>query len=146
MAQDGLTRQEADVVARMAGGSYTRAVRLYQQGWIARRNWIIREITTPPAVVSRLALAEQLARLKEHLPDALECILNYYRDVLVWRYHPRQITNRDLQPEIEQAAASTRASALIDRIRAIQEARRHLKANANPRLTMETLVLQLDAA
>jgi DNA polymerase-3 subunit delta' len=146
MTQEGLERQEADVVARMAGGSYTRAVRLFHQGWIARRNWIIREITTPQAAVSRLALAEQLARLKDHLPDALECILSYYRDVLVWRYHPRQITNRDLQPEIEQAAASSRARELIDRIRATQEALRYLNANANPRLTMETLILQLDAA
>ena len=146
ITQEGLARQEADAVARMAGGSYTRAVSLFRQGWIARRNWIIREISTPQAAVARLALAEQLASLKEHLPDALECILNYYRDVLVWRYHPRQITNRSLQPEIEQAAADTRADALIDRIRATQEALRYLKANANPRLTMETLLLQLDAA
>ncbi len=146
ITQEGLAHQDADVVARMAGGSYTRAVSLFRQGWIARRNWIIREISTPPAAVARLALAEQLANLKEHLPDALECILNYYRDVLVWRYHPRQITNRDLQPEIAQAADRMRAGALIDRIRATQEALRYLKANANPRLTMETLLLQLDAA
>lgn len=146
--QEKLPRQDAEVAARIAGGSYTRAVSMVHDGWIARRNWINREIGALPqqSVTRRLALAEQVAAMKKHLPDALECILNYYRDLLVWRYHPGQIINCDLQNEIEQAAAGLGIGELIDCIRSTQEALKRLKANANPRLTLETLFLQLDAA
>ena len=132
----------------MAGGSYTRALAMDQGGWVARRNWIVSEISAlkQPTAVHRMALAEQLAALKSNLPEALACILNFYRDLLVWRYHAGQIINSDLRSEIEQAAAGHDAGELIDRIQATQEALKRLKANANPRLTMETLLLQLDAA
>lgn len=148
MEQEGLDRKAANILSSIAGGSYTRAVTMYQDGWIARRNWIIHEISTlkHQTAVRRLALAEQLAAFKKHLPDALECMMTYYRDLLVWRYHPGQILNRDLHPEIEQTAAGENLGELIDRIRATQNAQRHLKANANPRLTIETLLLQLEAA
>ncbi len=148
MEADGLDAPTAAIVAQIAGGSYSRAVSMYQDSWVARRQWIVREITTleQQSAVQRMVLAEQLAALKSSLPDALECILHFYRDLLVWRYHPGQIINRDLEAEIAQAAAGLGAGELIDRIRATQEAFKRLKANANPRLTMETLLLQLDAA
>jgi DNA polymerase-3 subunit delta' len=145
--QEGLAPAEAEIVGQIAAGSYTRAVSMYRDGWVARRNWIISELNAlrNQTVVHRMALAEQLAATKKHLPDALGCMANYYRDLLVWRYHPGTIINRDLELEIEQAAGQQRVGDLIARIRATQEARKRLKANANPRLTMETLLLQLDA-
>jgi DNA polymerase-3 subunit delta' len=146
--QDGLDPGEAEILAQMAAGSYTRARAMYRDGWVARRNWLVREIDALPTrtAVQHLALAEQLAAMKQHLPDALECMLNYYRDLLVWRYHPDTIINRDLEAEIERSAARQTAGGLIDRIRATQEALKRLSANANPRLTLETLILQLKAA
>jgi hypothetical protein len=131
----------------MAGGSYTRAVAMYQDSWIARRDWIVGEISALEAqtTVERMALAEQLAALKGSLPDALACILHFYRDLLVWHYDPGKIINRDLDKVIAQAARGLGVGTLIKRIRATQEALKSLMGNANPRLTMETLLLQLDA-
>ncbi|MDJ0875820.1 MAG: DNA polymerase III subunit delta' [Desulfobacterales bacterium] len=147
-AEEGLDATHAAVVARIAGGSYTRALAMHQGGWVVRRNWVVREISAlkQQTDVHRMVLAEQLAALKSSLPEALECILNFYRDLLVWRYDPGKIINCDLKSEIEQAAAGHDAGELIDRIRATQKALKRLKANANPRLTMETLLLQFDAA
>jgi DNA polymerase-3 subunit delta' len=146
--QEGLDPGEAEIVGQIAAGSYTRAVCMYRDGWVARRNWIIRELNAlrNRTVVHRMALAEKLAASKKHLPDVLGCMANYYRDLLVWRYNPGTIINRDLETEIEQAAGQQQVGDLIARIRATQEAQKRLKANANPRLTMETLLLQLDAA
>ncbi len=145
---EGIDAPAAAIVARMAGGSYTRAVAMYQESWIARRAWIVGEISAleTQTNVQRMALAEQLAALKGRLPDALECILHFYRDLLVWHYDPGKIINRDLEALIAHAAAGLGAGALIERIRATQEALKRLRGNANPRLTMETLLLQLDAA
>ncbi|MDJ0722122.1 MAG: DNA polymerase III subunit delta' [Desulfobacterales bacterium] len=144
---EGIDAADAAIVARMAGGSYTRAVTMYQDSWIARRNWIVGEISALEAqtAVERMALAEQLAALKGSLPDALECILYYYRDLLIWHYDPGKISNRDLETVIAQAARGLGIGALIKRIRATQEALKRLAGNANPRLTMETLLLHLDA-
>ena len=146
--KEGIDAPAAAIVARMAGGSYTRAVAMYQDSWIARRQWIVGEISALKAqtTVQRMALAEQLAALKGSLPDALECILHFYRDLLVWHYDPGKIINHDLEVVIARAAAGLGAGTLIARIRATQDALKRLRGNANPRLTMETLLLQLDAA
>lgn len=146
--QANLAPQDATIAARIAGGSYTRAVGMVQDGWIARRNWIMHEIggLQQQSVAHRLALAEKLAAMKKHLPDALECILGYYRDLLVWRYHPDKIINRDFSKEIEQTASGLGIGEVIARIRTTQAALQRLGTNANPRLILETLFLQLDAA
>lgn len=143
-----LPSPDAEVIARIAGGSYAQAVRMVKDGWIARRQWLIREISAlgQQSAAHRLMLAEQLAPMKEQLPYALECILGYYRDLLVWHHHPDKIINHDLQHEIEKTASGRSADEILDGIRATQEAFQGLKANANPRLTLETLFLQLDAA
>ena len=145
--KEGIEPTAAAIVARMAGGSYTRAVAMYQDSWIARRDWIVGEISALEAqtTVERMALAEQLAALKGSLPDALACILHFYRDLMVWHYDPGKIINRDLDKVIAQAARGLGVGTLIKRIRATQEALKSLMGNANPRLTMETLLLQLDA-
>ncbi|MDJ0991249.1 MAG: DNA polymerase III subunit delta' [Desulfobacterales bacterium] len=146
--QEGIDAPAAAILARMAGGSYTRAVAMYEDSWIARREWIVGEISTLEAqtTVQRMALAERLAALKKNLPDALTCILHFYRDLLVWHYDPGKIINRDLEAVIARTAAGLGTDALIERIRSTQTAFRRLGGNANPRLTMETLLLQLDAA
>lgn len=146
--QAKLPPEDATIAAQIAGGSYARAVKMVQDGWIARRNWIMHEIGAlqQQSVAHRLALAEKLAAMKKHLPDALECILGYYRDLLVWRYHPDKIINRDFSKEIEQSALGLGIGEVIDHIRATQEALKRLSTNANPRLILETLFLQLDAA
>ncbi len=144
---EGIDAAAAAIIARMAGGSYTRALAMYQDSWIARRDWLVGEISALEAqtAVERMALAEQLAALKGSLPDALECILHYYRDLLVWHYDPGKIINRDLETVIAQAARGLGVDALIKRILATQKALKRLTGNANPRLTMETLLLHLDA-
>ena len=148
MEQEKLPLQEATIAAQIAGGGYTRAVNMVQEGWIARRNWIMYEIGTlqQQSTAHRLALAEKLATMKKHLPEALECILGYYRDLLVWRYHPDKIINRDFSQTIEQSASGLGTGEVIDLLRSTQEALKRLGTNANPRLILETLFLQLDTA
>jgi DNA polymerase-3 subunit delta' len=146
--QAHLPLAEVEPLAFMAGGSYTRALSLHKQGWLVRRNWILKELGTLRAksTLGRLALAERLADAKQLLPDVLECMMSYYRDLLVARFRPEQVINRDFADQIQTQAARLDIESLCRIIRTVQQAHRRLQGNANPRLTMEVLLTNLEAA
>ena len=112
-----------------------------------KRRWLAAEISRlgdrPTAVM--LALAEKLAAGKAQLPDALAWLLSWYRDLLVYPDQPEQVLNRDLDRELHQAVTGADRQARLDGMQAIYRALKALQQNANPRLTMESLVLQLAA-
>ena len=144
---DGFSREDAGAAAALSGGSYVRAVAMMRDGWILRRRWLAREISeiNGRSTTLRLALAEKLAADKTHLPDALEWLLSWYRDLIVFPYQPEKIINHDLYDQVRASATAAKPQTLIDRMKAIQKALKGLQDNANPRLTMESLMLQLDA-
>jgi len=146
--QARMPREEAELLTFMAGGSYTRARSLHKQGWVARRNWLLKELGAlrTKSILGRLALAERLAAAKQLLPDVLECMMSYYRDLLVARFRPEQVINRDFADRIQTQAARLDIEGLCQTIRTVQQARRQLQGNANPRLTMEVLFMNLEAA
>ena len=144
---EALTPEEAAAAAALSGGSYTHALRMVREGWIPRRNWLASEIShlNDQSTASQLALAEKLAAGKTQLPDTLEWMVSWYRDLIVFPFQPEQIVNRDLFHQISAAAADADPLVLIDRMKAVQNALKQLQANANSRLTMDDLVLQLAA-
>lgn len=146
-AKGELTREEALSAANLSGGSYTHALRMIDEGWIPRRIWLAKEVSQlrTQSTVTKLALAEKLAGRKALLPDTLAWLLSWYRDLIVFPFLPQQIVNSDLQDQIEATAAGVDRHTLIKGMRLIQKALKDLQANANPRLTMEALVLQLAA-
>ena len=147
-AEGHLTPQEAEAAAALSGGSYTRALKMAREDWLPRRQWLAAELgrLKDQTTTRHLALAENLASGKAQLPDVLTWLLSWYRDLIVFPFQPDRIVNRDLDRQIQFAAARQAPLALIDCMKAVQDALKALQDNANPRLTMETLVLQLAAA
>ena len=144
---EGLGAEDAAAAGALAGGSYTRALAMQKEGWIPKRRWLAAEVSRlhdqPTTVV--LALAEKLAAAKAQLPDALAWLLSWYRDLMVYPDQPGQVLNRDLDRELRVALADGGRRARLDAMQAVQRALKALEENANPRLTMESLVLQLAA-
>jgi DNA polymerase-3 subunit delta' len=147
-AEGHLTPLEAEAAAALSGGSYTRALKMAREDWLPRRQWLAGELgrLKDQTTTWHLALAENLASGKAQLPDVLTWLLSWYRDLIVFPFQPGRIVNRDLDRQIQFAAARQDPLALIDCMKAVQAALKALQDNANPRLTMETLVLQLAAA
>jgi DNA polymerase III subunit delta' len=143
-----LTPPEAEAAAALSGGSYTRALKMARADWIPRRQWLAGELgrLRDRTTTLHLALAENLASGKTQLPDVLAWMLGWYRDLIVFPFQPDRIVNRDLDRQIQFAAGRQDPLASIDCMKAVQAALKALQDNANPRLTMETLVLQLAAA
>lgn len=145
---DGLSADDAAAAGALSGGSYTRARSLARGGWLPTRRWLAGELSRlrdrPTTVL--LALAEKMAAGKAQLPDALTWLLSWYRDLMVYPYQPDQVINRDLARQLRDAAADSDPQTGATGMRAVQQALKALKENANPRLTLESLVLQLAAA
>jgi DNA polymerase-3 subunit delta' len=143
----GLAPEEAEAATALSGGSFTRALDMARQDWIPRRQWLAGEISQLKGQTTtvQLALAEVLATGKAQLTDDLTWLLSWYRDLIVFPYQPDQIVNYDLGRQIQSAADGEDPLSLVDKMKAVQAALKALQENANPRLTMESLVLQLAA-
>ena len=141
----GVSSRDARVIATMAGGSISRALQMHQSNWINRRNWLIDEskAISRGSVNRLLAFGEQLSRDKENLPEALEVMKCWLRDLVVTRLSAKHIINQDLTDRLQQASQKTTLSSLLSKLEAIQTTQNAIKAGTNLRLAMESLVLKL---
>jgi DNA polymerase-3 subunit delta' len=148
VAAHGFAPQEAALTAALANGSVTRALAMQRRHWIRRRNWILSELAELPhqPAVLLLALAEKTSQAKEDIPAILDVLDAWVRDVAVARHCPERIIHHDLRNQIRSAAHRTDVPCLIQAARALAEARRRLQANANPRLTLEALLIKMAPA
>jgi DNA polymerase-3 subunit delta' len=141
----GMDNDKATAIARISGGSFSKAVSLYKQDWISRRDRLIREfisLRSKPAGVA-ISLAEKLAAKKELLPDCLDILMTWLRDLLVYRYSPNRIIYHDLKDKIQEECGKLNTETTIAGIEAVQEALKRIESNANARLTLEIMILQM---
>jgi DNA polymerase-3 subunit delta' len=141
----GIDPERAGAVAAMAGGSITRAEAMITPDWEQKRRWIIDEIEALPhrPVNLCLAFSEALAKNKNFLPTAFEIMKTWLRDLVVYSAAPEKIINMDLSRTIRAAYARAPQADRLEKIRAIEKAEADIRANANPRLALDALVLTL---
>jgi DNA polymerase-3 subunit delta' len=143
--ENGTGENEAFVLASLANGSFAKALALKKTDWVARRNWLVGEMTsldeTPAGVI--LALAGKLAKNKDDAVEALEIVKTWLRDLIVLKYRPDKILNADLSVKLERVRAKRTEKELLDRISAVERAQKAVDSNANLRLILENLFLNL---
>jgi DNA polymerase-3 subunit delta' len=152
--KEGLDYDDAKIIATLASGSLSKALSMVEPknrvSWINRRSWLINtlnfdmpgKMSTQP-VVSLLAFATELSKNKEILQDSLDVIKSWLRDVIVYKHCPEKTINKDLIDNIQHVSEKFTARELIAKIEAIQTAQKGIKAGANLRLTLETMVMQI---
>ncbi len=141
----GLDPENAMIIAAMAGGSFSQALYMDKTNWINRRNWLISELDSlSTKTISRLlAFGEQLAHNKADLPDALEVMKSWLRDLVIDKFYPEKIIHQDLAERVHQAAQKTSTTSLLSKIEVIQSTQNTIQAGTNLRLALETMVLKL---
>ncbi len=151
----GLAQDKASIIASMANGSISRAFAMNNSSWINRRNWLINNIgpdqsdqSQPGALFSMssgmlMAFAEMLKKNKDFLFDSLEIMKSWLRDLVIYNYHPEKIINKDLITKIQYASQKIDIESLLLKIDAIQAAQKNIQANANLRLTLETMMMRI---
>jgi DNA polymerase-3 subunit delta' len=141
----GLDPENAMIIATMAGGSYSRALQMYKSNWINLRNWLISELDSlsSESMSRLLAFAEQLAKNKDALPDALEVMKSWLRDLAIGKLYPEKIIHQDLTENVHRSSQKMSTTSLLSKIETIQSTQNAIQAGTNLRLAMETMVLKL---
>lgn len=149
--KEGVHPDDAEIISTMANGSLSKALSMIglpkKTNWIHQRNWLINEIDSLSLkpVGSLLAFAARLSKNKAMLPEFLEMIQSYLRDLVVCKYCPEKIINRDLQSKIQNRSQKMTTASLLSQISMVQSAQKDMRTNANLRLTLEVLVMRLAA-
>ena len=141
----GLDPKNAMIISAMAGGSFSRALHMYRTNWINRRNWLIRELDSlsSRSISHLLAFGEQLAKNKEALPDALEVMKSWLRDLVIAKLYPDKIIHQNLTENVDRASQKMSTALLLSKIETIQSTHNAIQSGTNLRLAMETMVLKL---
>jgi DNA polymerase-3 subunit delta' len=141
----GLDSKNARIITTMAGGSLSRALRMYRTHWISRRNWLIQEMEalSSGSVNRLLAFGGQLSKNKDILPDSLELMKSWLRDLVIGQFNPEKVVNQDLTPKIQQTSQKMSIAVLLDKIDTIQATQNAIHAGTNLKLALEAMVLRL---
>lgn len=99
--------------------------------------------------IARFALADELTRKPELLPDVLRGWLSWWRDLLILAQFERatvsppsySLTNIDRQAELRELARRWPAEAILHSLTQTNQALWQLDHNANTRLVLENLLL-----
>jgi DNA polymerase-3 subunit delta' len=141
----GFPAEEAALTAAMANGSVTRALAMQRSHWVQRRNWFMSQLAALPRqpLTSLLALAEKMAQVKEDIPDYLELTASWVRDLAVARHDPGRIIHQDVRAEIVAAGQGVGDGFFTQAARSLAETQRRVQSNANPRLSLERLLITM---
>jgi DNA polymerase-3 subunit delta' len=144
--------QLIETIASLSAGSYTRANSMIDDRWLKRRDWIIEVMqqmgddSASDEIRVWLAFAEMLANNKLRVEESLEIITMWLRDMLVVRWSPQRVFNRDKMDMLTAAARRVSPRQLLDQMDAVDKAQSAMRSNTNLRLTMDAMVLRMAAA
>jgi DNA polymerase-3 subunit delta' len=141
----GLDVQTARTLAISTKGSLGKALSTDVEKWKAWRSDLLEQIfaLSGETMQPLLAFAETLSEAKDRLADALEMIMMWFRDVLMFKLTPDKIINGDFETEIQSASERESISSLLEKVEAVHSAQKAISRNANSRLTVEVMLLNL---
>ena len=143
----GVPGERAELLAHLAGGRLGWAVNAASDGDVLeRREGRLNELRNLLSATrtARFAYAETLARDRDALRETLELWLGWWRDVLLIASNATtQPVNIDQVESLRRAAQKTGLDTAAKAVEAVQRTLSLLTRNANARLALEVLVLDL---
>ncbi|MBT0662994.1 DNA polymerase III subunit delta' [Geobacter pelophilus] len=143
----GVDPEAAHLAACLSGGSPGRAMALCSEGILDGRRELLEQILSlPKDDVSKLfSSSERLAAEKENLPELLDLLVTFFRDLLLLQAGSTELVNRDLEALVRQEATLRSAENVMKMIEYVIEARKALQRNVNARLAMDLLLMRFAA-
>ncbi|HHV72600.1 MAG TPA: DNA polymerase III subunit delta' [Clostridia bacterium] len=143
-----LDQVEKELIAQFSGGSITKARQLAEEGGVLERYNEVRELleTFSRADEFKLfTLAENLEAKGDQLLDYLDLLTLFLRDLLLWEITGREdlLWNRRFVQQAFPRFKNYSPDWFINCIKVIEETKRVLKQNANTRLALEVMFLNL---
>ncbi|MEP6776416.1 MAG: DNA polymerase III subunit delta' [Chloroflexota bacterium] len=145
----GAEREQADLLAALAGGRLGYAVRLMQDREnMERRRSALQELSVLSGshINDRVNAAARYAKMfsesRPVLYDMLQDWEGWWRDVIAVRAPaPELVVNVDQMQALQSAARKHGAKSALAAIQLIQDTRQQLLENVNPRVALEALAL-----
>lgn len=150
LMENAVDQSTAEIIASMAQGSIGRAGTFIDQGkshqsLSAHRQWLAEQVDMlgHGSIVSGLMFAEKLSSKKDAALEALDFMVTFIRDLIIYKYLPDSILNKDLESAVARISNRLTLSGLLSMNAHIQKARQHIQANAALRLSLETMAFNL---
>ena len=144
---NGVDQARARLIVSFSGGSIGRALSPEMASLALLRDHFLEELGRglcdgPAAIIE---VAEKQAKDREGLRHNLEFLSAWLRDLMVAKVSRRResLVNQDRGEEVARQAEGLPLRVILDGLRAVQAAIDGLTRNANPRLTLEHLLLRL---
>jgi len=96
-------------------------------------------------VATLFAAAEEFAADKEGLPELLELLLSFLRDILIFPSTPEALVNSDLRALVAREAARRSEADVMELIEQLIAMRRMFVRNVNARLALEVFFMRFCA-
>ena len=147
--QYGLDHSDATIITSMSNGSFSKAISMIKSmnriNWIKLRSLLIKEndFLSLKQTGLIMAFALMLAKDKMVLQTFFEVIKIWIRDLLVYKYDPQKIINKDLTGRIQLISQNQTIKNLLAKMKAVESAQKDIRLNSNIRLTLELLFLRL---
>ena len=139
--------EQAELLAHLSRGRLGWAVRtLEDDEALARREARLDDLARllSGSVIERFAYAEELASDPVATHETLDLWIAWWRDVLLAASNARApLANVDREPTLRAQARRFDLETIVGVIKALRSALHKLKRNANKRLTLEVLMLDL---
>jgi DNA polymerase-3 subunit delta' len=146
----GAPAEQAELLARLSGGRLGWAVRtLEDEEALQRRARRLDEVNAliDGSIVERFRYAERLAQDPLATQETLDLWIGWWRDVLlVASEADAPLTNVDREGEVREHARRFGVATSAGFVRALRSAVQKLHQNANARLTLDVLMLDLPRA
>jgi DNA polymerase-3 subunit delta' len=143
----GMDRDQARLIVSCSGGSIGRALRPETASLASSRDLFLealgRGLREGPAAL--IELAEREAKDREGLRQDLEHLSTWLRDLMIAKVSERRewLINQDRSEEIARRTDGLALAAILDALRVVHRAMDGLTRSANPRLSLEDLLLHL---
>lgn len=147
----GANHNDALIMAAMAGGSLSKAITTWKSKkrmeLINQRKWLINLVNnciiSEPSPSILFASALRLAKNKDFFLDSLKVIKSWLRDLLVYKYFPEKIFNKDMADEVKEISKNVAEGPLLSGIKAVDNAQKKILANSALRLSAEIMIIKL---
>lgn len=143
-----LAETEGHVLAALSEGSFHKALGRDRDLFLERRREILKGVTAlGGSVLPLFDLSRQLAEEKERLPEILDILQAFYRDLLLLQHGcaESELVNVDLLEKLHRVGGRETIPSLLHKLEAIAVSRRQLERNVNRQLALDVLLLRLAA-
>lgn len=143
----GIEPESARLAASLSGGNPGRAMALCSDGALnGRRELVEQALSLSQNNVAELfARSERLAADKENLPELLDLLVTFLRDLLHLQSGSAELVNRDLEELVRQESMRRQPERIMEMIAQVMETKRALQRNVNARLAVDLMLMRLAA-